>query len=1184
MTRFRPSSNYVPIAFLSGQKGVKRPCLISISGFSPIAICIFFLQFHFICVSQNSNNSTSNKTKWTVRDPFEQKVFIENKGQFDEKPGDGSTKVIFGTSFAGVDLFFSSKGLTYKYNELVSMTESEKEIYEKGSNGQEEEEIIKDPFKKYTPGYLFLEWIGSDSNVQVIAEEPVPFYYTYGGDKKDINTTLKAGAYKKIIYKNLYPNIDLEYIFPVDTGGIKYTLIIHPGGDLTAIRMRYKNAKKLFKDSQGNMLIKSEFGEFKDHAPSATYEGGEQTNMEFDVNGNTVSFKSNSATGGNQERTLIIDPWTISPVFTGYDKAYDVNYDLKGNVYVHGSALPLKVAKMSSTGIIQWVFNAVNLGVNSWYQIYGDFALDEITGTSYLVEGFAGNGRTGAAVYKVNTLGIQTGTFPGNNKITEMWRAEYNRCINKIVLVGGGADFICTYQAAMLDTNVTTITPINVLATNESAHDMTLLAIDNNDNFCYMATAQRSQISRFDNTMIKCPIPTLLPLVFSVPDGHKFQEATSVFYQYNNIGNGTNGMAVSPNWLYTYDGDSLKRWDKNTGALIAGIHVSSSPANYGKTQKQILVNWGGLSVDQCDNIYVGVGSSIKQYDAALILINTIPLSDTVFDVKLGLNATLYACGKGFITELNIQTGNINFGITSTNASSFCACDGSATITSVTCGNPSGYSYSWSTSPVQNTQTALGLCPGIYTATVTTNCFNSYTNTVTVGIDSATITLTDIILTCNGGNDGTARAIPGGGTGPYIYNWTNGQTTQTASGLVAGTYSVIITNLNGCRQTQAFNITEPAPLLIEISGKDTICDGQSTTISATGGVLYSWDNGSSTATLTFAPRQTTSYTLMVSDSLACSASATITITVNPVPTASITGEGTICSGDNAIFVAGEGEAYLWKAGETTQNIGISPTTDTSISVIVFEGLCSDTASTDVFVNNYPTAMVSGVEIICAGGNTTLTAGGAGIYTWNTGETEQNIRVSPKINTEYFVVVTNASCSDTAWLKVMVKNIQGKYDIISIMEGASRRLSATEGDSYTWFPDDGLSCSNCQNPIANPEKTTSYYVRTQDSSGCMYMDSILIIVVHDTRIYIPTGFTPNGDGLNDIFLVSIDFPEQYAMTIFNRWGEKLFESYDINMGWDGTLKGERVEGGVYVYSLEVIIGSSSINKTGSISLLR
>lgn len=289
-----------------------------------ITCCLFFLQINVSCLSQNNNSTNSNIT-WDRTKPFEQKEFIENAGQFDKD-------IKYAVSNQGVDIYFTSTGIIYKHIKQVKFSEEEREKIErkeeKRTPGTKEEEltVLKSRF-------LNIQWEGASPNVRIIAIDKVSNYYTYGDPKdKTGKSTIKANAFKKIIYQNIYPHIDVEYIFPENKDGIKYSFIIHPGADATLIKMKYKDAKKVALDAEGNLKIKSAFGIFTDHAPVTYYLGGENIKSSFILNKNNISFQLENY---DKTKTVVIDPWITNPLFTGsWNSAFDIDYDYKGNVYM----------------------------------------------------------------------------------------------------------------------------------------------------------------------------------------------------------------------------------------------------------------------------------------------------------------------------------------------------------------------------------------------------------------------------------------------------------------------------------------------------------------------------------------------------------------------------------------------------------------------------------------------------------------------------------------------------------------------------------------------------------------------------------------------------------------------------------------------------------------------------------
>jgi len=139
------------------------------------------------------------------------------------------------------------------------------------------------------------------------------------------------------------------------------------------------------------------------------------------------------------------------------------------------------------------------------------------------------------------------------------------------------------------------------------------------------------------------------------------------------------------------------------------------------------------------------------------------------------------------------------------------------------------------------------------------------------------------------------------------------------------------------------------------------------------------------------------------------------------------------------------------------------------------------------------------------------------------------------------------------------------------------------SIEWTPADGLSCTNCMQPTASPTFNTTYYITITDANGCTATDSVIVWV--DIDFNVPNAFTPNGDGLNDLFTIQTDLLISYSITIYNRWGSVIFASNDVRIGWDGNFQGKPQEIGVYIYEIKSVSTLNlPISKTGTLTLLR
>ncbi|MGP8214638.1 MAG: gliding motility-associated C-terminal domain-containing protein [Bacteroidia bacterium] len=722
----------------------------------------------------NFAQSQNIKSNWTIRNPFEQKVFIENnEGQFDGNID--SNKVLFNANIDGINIYFTSRGVIYRHDELPRINLKER--------GEPEQENDKKNKPKLIKHFFSVTWEGANSDVEITAEDEVSFYYCY--PLNDKHTTI-AHAFKKLLYKNLYQGIDIEYSFPDDKSGIEYSIIVHPGADLSKVILTYPDAISS-KDSYGNIKMQSTFGEFIDYAPSNVFykENNAIALASFTLRNNKISF---DVCNQDKNKTLVIDPWTTDPGFTPYDGAYALRYDFQGNVYIYGggSSYPnaaFQLIKLSGNGNIQWIYTP------GFSISFGDLAVDMQSGSIYVAGVFDG-------IDKINPLGIETKQIIISGSSTEKWKLCFDNCSKKLIVGTGGTGNIG--QGAVIDTDFSSFTSINYLDAATTNHDVCLLTIDGTNRYCYMAVSKSLWDNDFDNILAKCPIPNLTPTSFSVSDGYSFIELSSVKYVGDNIAgaNGFNGMAVSPNWLYTYDGATLKRFDKNSGSLTKTFSVSGTP-----------FTWGGLDADNCDNIYVGNVNEIDEYDSAFNNIGTIAMastSDTIYDVRVTNNNILYACGKGFVSSFNVNEPPVSMSITGNPACS--GCNGTAFVTLNNC-YTNVASYNWSDG--QTTQVATGLCGGNYKVSVMIDCI-AYTDSVTItstsnpSVEIPTSKINEI--NCIGEDNGSATAIASGGTPPFTYTWLpTGTTGETVDNLGQGSYTVIVRDTNGCSATASVDM-------------------------------------------------------------------------------------------------------------------------------------------------------------------------------------------------------------------------------------------------------------------------------------------------------------------------------------------------------------------------------------------
>ena len=234
-------------------------------------------------------------------------------------------------------------------------------------------------------------------------------------------------------------------------------------------------------------------------------------------------------------------------------------------------------------------------------------------------------------------------------------------------------------------------------------------------------------------------------------------------------------------------------------------------------------------------------------------------------------------------------------------------------------------------------------------------------------------------------------------------------------------------------------------------------------------------------------------------------------------------------------------------------------------------------------------------ICEGNSISLIASGeATIYSWApdtnlTCTSCANPTANPSATTTYVVDGTNGgACSafDTVVVTVNPNPTLSVSNDTTIYSGHSVQLFGNTNDSITWVPSTGLSCTNCNNPVATPLETTTYKA-TATLGNCQVSENVIITVIPPCNsLMVPSGFTPNGDGVNDyLHVLNRGDVTLQEFRVFNRWGEQVYETTNINdRGWDGTLNGKPEPVGTYVYYAQINCQGKIVDLKGNVTLVR
>lgn len=490
--------------------------------------------------------------------------------------------------------------------------------------------------------------------------------------------------------------------------------------------------------------------------------------------------------------------------------------------------------------------------------------------------------------------------------------------------------------------------------------------------------------------------------------------------------------------------------------------------------------------------------------------------------------------------------------------------------------------------------------------------------------------------CSGPNGSISLNITGSSS-PYTYSWntTPIQTSSTATNLAPGNYSCTITDASGC--TTIYNGTVPLnnnAVMNAMANPAAVCPNASVQLTAnvTTGSLstYTWTPGNlSGQVVSVSPAITTTYTVNASNSLGCTATSQVTVTVNAIPAEPVVNNVTICSGTTAtlqIQSPQTGFTYNWYdalSGGILLTTGITYTTPvlTSSATYYVDAVnasnCSSVTRTpvNVTVTNLPSAPAANNVTICSGTNATLSVINPQTgYTYNwynvmtggtilaSGNTYTVNNVSS--NATYYVnAVTPGGCISSTRTPVTINLLVAlaQPDVMltnttftslsfawTSVPGAIGYEVTIDGGATFQMPSSGSTGTSHTISGLTGNQTIVFQVRALGQQACE--NSALSVAVSGTtlstkEIFVPNVFTPNGDGKNDILYVYGNYIASIKFLIFNQWGELIFQSDNINTGWNGMYKGRMQPMGVYVYALKVVLQDGTvINKKGSINLIK
>ena len=603
-----------------------------------------------------------------------------------------------------------------------------------------------------------------------------------------------------------------------------------------------------------------------------------------------------------------------------------------------------------------------------------------------------------------------------------------------------------------------------------------------------------------------------------------------------------------------------------------------------------------------------------------IVWSTVPVqnTDTAFNLAPGIYGVT-------ITDINNCSDNFTFVI-----SEPAALAATPTVTNVSCnglsngaialavsGGTPPYFYAWSNSAVSPTNN--GLIAGSYDVDITDNngCLLSLTNITVTEPAVLTLTATPDSVLCYGGFDGSIALAVNGGTPPYGYRWSNGRVNQNLTFVVAGIYSVTVTDRNGCKDSTTAIVSQPDSFAVTNVLNNVTCFGANdgsidvTVSGATAPYQYLWSANSNSATGTsLSNLDGATYVVTITDNYNCTTTRSYNIfeptrfrTLLSQSIDSTACDGTILQGSITNNTNGGTPPfnYIWSSGDTTKDITSNLVYGTYTVTSTDANGCTDTVDVTLVAKEPLSVSFVSDSSGCFGDSTgsaeVIITGGRKPYfiTWADLDSTNTKYVGNLGPGNYDVMVVDSKGCDTSINFTITEQPAMSVsvpDTLTVIYGYDTTFTAQvsgvrpdDASSIFWNPSEWMSCDDCVDPVLTAIRNRAYVIEL-NVNGCLYYDTLQLMVNYGPDpYYIPNAFTPNGDGVNDFYQIFGIGIKSATVTIFNRWGGQVFYGDNLNATWDGTHNGQLAQTGTYVYNVYIIyLDQRTETVTGSLMLLR
>lgn len=1072
-----------------------------------------FYTLIFLLVASANFLTAGNPTLDNKQLPEQPLLFTENKGQIADIKGSPHPDILFTTHSKGVNLFFTKNGISYQF---------QKKEYPDGYDASDKKKMREAELEqkiKTTTYRMDMELVGASIN-PVIETESKNEYFENFYLPQCPNGILNVPTFAKITYKEVYPNIDWV-VYSVNQE-MKYDFVVHPGGDPTMIKVKYNGASEIKIASDGSLLVASPLGQVIDQKP-ISFQNGVSINSNFELKNELATYRISEY---NKTIDLVIDPGLIWATYyggSGTDVATGVSTDISGNIYLAGySNSTTAIASSGFQNNIGGGYDVFLVKFNSsgnrlWSTYYGGTG-DEDYRTYVATDTFGNVYLTG---FTYSTTAIASGGFQDT--------------------IGGGVDaFLVKFNSNGSRLWATYYGGSGAESDGGTSDGWGGICTDANGNVFltgYTTSATNIALGGFQNIYAGGSDAFLV----------KFNSSGNrLWATYYGGSGGDRGSGVATD----FNGNVYLVGSTSSINDIASVGFQDS---LGGNYDAFLVKFNSSGLRQWATYYGGSGN--EGYDAS---------------VTTDLSGNIYLAGFTTSTS-NIAAGGFQDTIDGSQDAFLVKFNNSGNRLWATYYNGNGGYY----------YCQLGITTDAYQNVYLAGNTNSTTNVASGGFqntygggntDAYLVEFNSVgnrIGSTYYGGSGTDVGwdiAVNGSNNIYMIGYTGTTSNFTSNGfqnVYGGSTDAFLIKFDHC----AIFGPSVSPTT------STICIGQSSILTASGGGSYLWNTGSTNSSITVNPISTTTYTVTVTDANSCTATASRIVTVNNLPVANISPtNSTICSSLSSVTLIGSGGGtYLWNTSSTSSSISATPSQLGTVYTVTVTGSNGCSASVSRIVATNPIVSISPVtSSICSGQSITMIASGGGSYSWSTGASSSSITESPTQTTTYTVTVTGSNtCSATASkvvsiystpsVSISADGVITANDTISLGDIVQLQLngSLNATPNIQWSPSTSINNTSIVNPLVYPSTTTTYTVTFVNTNGCTQNASVLVYVPPISNIGNISIATPSGTiALFDTLILNVQLTSVtglYGLYLKLR-GDAAVSSYLTYAGYTvGTLLG-------------------------------